>query len=202
VPIAGVLSSVTIYEQGPPCKRDAEERGCKRNEMFDERTPTYIVVKDDGDTVIDTCSITEGGGYVTATCPSGALLELSSMYIFFFFLRIAATYRVYLVNLENTVTWNIGETHFWFSVEVGCISSTSGSIIFVVYSKFIGDPHFYGFKGQKYDVMGQSYEIYNIITAPYLQINSRFTPYYKTLGQAVPTGTMMGELGTMVTTYF
>ena len=58
-----------------------------------------------------------------------------------------------------------------------------------------GDPHFYGFMGQKYDVMGQSYEIYNIITSPSLQINSRFIPYYKTLTQSQPTGTMMGELG-------
>jgi hypothetical protein len=43
--------------------------------------------------------------------------------------------------------------------------------------------------------MGQSFEIYNIITAPYLQINSRFTPYFKKATQVVPTGTMMGELG-------
>ena len=69
-----------------------------------------------------------------------------------------------------------------------------------------GDPHFYGFQGQKvkeivnasnrqYDVMGQSFEIYNIITAPYLQINSQFIPYYKTATQIEPTGTMMGDLG-------
>ena len=56
--------------------------------------------------------------------------------------------------------------------------------------------------------MGQSYEVYNVITSPYLQINSRFTPYYKTATQVTPTGkmkvsvnchqptgTMMGELG-------
>ena len=43
--------------------------------------------------------------------------------------------------------------------------------------------------------MGQSYEIYNIITSPDLQVNSRFIPYYKTATQATPTGTMMGELG-------
>jgi hypothetical protein len=49
--------------------------------------------------------------------------------------------------------------------------------------------------GQKYDVMGQSFEIYNLISSPDLQINSRFIPYYKTAGQVVPTGTMMGELG-------
>ena len=71
-----------------------------------------------------------------------------------------------------------------------------------------GDPHFYGFLGQKvyiisithanllqYDVMGQSFEIYNILTSPNLQINSRFTPYFKTASQVVPTGTMIGELG-------
>ena len=43
--------------------------------------------------------------------------------------------------------------------------------------------------------MGQSFEIYNIISLPYLQINSRFIPYYKKANQIVPTGTMMGELG-------
>ena len=43
--------------------------------------------------------------------------------------------------------------------------------------------------------MGQSYEIYNIITSPQLQINSRFVPYYKSSDLIVPTGTMMGELG-------
>ena len=43
--------------------------------------------------------------------------------------------------------------------------------------------------------MGQSFEIYNIITSPYLQINSKFTPYYKTAEQSTPTGTMLGELG-------
>ena len=43
--------------------------------------------------------------------------------------------------------------------------------------------------------MGQSFEIYNIITGPTLQINSRFIPYYKTAEQALPTGTMMGEIG-------
>ena len=43
-----------------------------------------------------------------------------------------------------------------------------------------GDPHFVGFKGQKYDVMGQSHEIYNLITSSNLQINSRFVSYYKT----------------------
>lgn len=58
-----------------------------------------------------------------------------------------------------------------------------------------GDPHFFGFKGQKYDVMGQSYEIYNIISASYLQINSEFIPYYKTATQVTPTGTMMGTIG-------
>ena len=58
-----------------------------------------------------------------------------------------------------------------------------------------GDPHFYGFRGQKYDVMGQSYEIYNLITSPALQINSRFVPYFRLPNQIVPTGTMMGELG-------
>ena len=49
--------------------------------------------------------------------------------------------------------------------------------------------------GQKYDVMGQSYEIYNLITHPSLQINSRFIPYYKTATQLTPTGTMIGDLG-------
>ena len=58
-----------------------------------------------------------------------------------------------------------------------------------------GDPHFFGYLGQKYDFMGQSYEIYNIITSPYLQINSAFTPYYRTANQVVPTGTMLGALG-------
>ena len=58
-----------------------------------------------------------------------------------------------------------------------------------------GDPHFFGILGQKYDVMGESFEIYNIISAPSLQINSRFTPYYKTATQTTPTGTMLGELG-------
>ena len=58
-----------------------------------------------------------------------------------------------------------------------------------------GDPHFYGFQGQKYDVMGQPFEVYNIISAPTLQINSRFIPYYKTATQLLPTGTMMGEIG-------
>ena len=58
-----------------------------------------------------------------------------------------------------------------------------------------GDPHFYGFLQQKYDVMGESFEIYNIITSPHFQMNSRFTPYYKTASQVVPTGTMMGEMG-------
>ena len=43
--------------------------------------------------------------------------------------------------------------------------------------------------------MGQSYEIYNIISAPYLQINSQFIPYYKTATQLAPTGTMMGSIG-------
>lgn len=43
--------------------------------------------------------------------------------------------------------------------------------------------------------MGQSFEIYNLITSATLQINSRFIPYYKTSGQTVPTGTMMGDLG-------
>lgn len=43
--------------------------------------------------------------------------------------------------------------------------------------------------------MGQSFEIYNIISMNYLQINSRFIPYYKTAGQVIPTGTMMGDLG-------
>ena len=46
--------------------------------------------------------------------------------------------------------------------------------------------------------MGQSFEVYNIISAPTLQINSRFTPYYKKLGQQIPTGTMMGEIGIKV----
>jgi hypothetical protein len=58
-----------------------------------------------------------------------------------------------------------------------------------------GDPHFYGFKNQKYDVMGQSFEIYNIISTDYLQVNSRFTPYYKRVNQVTPTGTMMGDIG-------
>ena len=49
--------------------------------------------------------------------------------------------------------------------------------------------------GQKYDVMGQSYEVYNILTTSTLQVNSRFIPYYKSVGQIVPTGTMMGEIG-------
>ena len=40
-----------------------------------------------------------------------------------------------------------------------------------------------------------SYEIYNLITAPQLQINSRFTPYFRRPDQIVPTGTMMGEIG-------
>ena len=43
--------------------------------------------------------------------------------------------------------------------------------------------------------MGQSYEIYNIVTMPYLQVNARFIPYYKTAIQIEPTGTMIGELG-------
>ena len=56
--------------------------------------------------------------------------------------------------------------------------------------------------------MGQSYEIYNLITSPSLQINSRFVPYFRLPDQVVPTGivqfesfklsnkgTMMGEIG-------
>ena len=43
--------------------------------------------------------------------------------------------------------------------------------------------------------MNDSYEIYNILSASNLQINSRFIPYYKKAGQVIPTGTMMGELG-------
>ena len=43
--------------------------------------------------------------------------------------------------------------------------------------------------------MGQSYEVYNLVTAPYLQVNSHFTPYYKTASQTAPTGTMIGDLG-------
>ena len=43
--------------------------------------------------------------------------------------------------------------------------------------------------------MGQSYEIYNMVTMPTLQINARFIPYYKTATQIEPTGTMIGELG-------
>ena len=43
--------------------------------------------------------------------------------------------------------------------------------------------------------MGQSYEIYNVISMENLQINSRFIPYYKTATQIEPTGTMIGELG-------
>ena len=65
-----------------------------------------------------------------------------------------------------------------------------------------GDPHFYGFKGQKYDIMGQSYEIYNLITSSTLQINSRFVPYFRLPEQVVPTGTMMGELGKILITVF
>lgn len=43
--------------------------------------------------------------------------------------------------------------------------------------------------------MGESFEIYNLVTQPNLQINSRFTPYFKTATQTNPTGTMLGELG-------
>lgn len=55
--------------------------------------------------------------------------------------------------------------------------------------------------------MGQSFEIYNIITSPNLQINSLFTPHYRHAKQVIPTGeialiveliksgTMMGEIG-------
>ena len=43
--------------------------------------------------------------------------------------------------------------------------------------------------------MGQSFEIYNLITFPSLQINAQFIPYYKTESQITPTGTMIGDLG-------
>ena len=43
--------------------------------------------------------------------------------------------------------------------------------------------------------MGQSFEIYNLITSPSLQINSQFIPYFKTEYQVSPTGTMIGDLG-------
>ena len=43
--------------------------------------------------------------------------------------------------------------------------------------------------------MGQSFEIYNLVTAPQLQINSRFAPYFRLPDQIVPTGTMISELG-------
>jgi hypothetical protein len=88
-------------------------------------------------------------------------------------------------NPKNYNGLAIDDLNIVFTWASGTSSSTGTS----------GDPHFYGFLGQKYDVMGQSYEIYNIITAPYLQINSQFTPYYKRANQIVPTGTMMGSLG-------
>lgn len=43
--------------------------------------------------------------------------------------------------------------------------------------------------------MGQSYEIYNLVSMPDLQVNARFIPYYKTAFQVEPTGTMIGEVG-------
>ena len=49
--------------------------------------------------------------------------------------------------------------------------------------------------------MGQSFEVYNLITSSTLQINSRFIPYFRLPGQVVPTGTMMGELGKILGHY-
>ena len=87
-----------------------------------------------------------------------------------------------------------------------CVSCVVTSNIILGVGGTTGDPHFYGFmvtistfiadvEGQYYTVMGQSYEVYNLITAPYLQINSHFNPYYKNAGQTAPTGTMIGDLG-------
>jgi len=38
-----------------------------------------------------------------------------------------------------------------------------------------GDPHFTGFDGQHYDVMGEPGKLFNIISTPHFQCNCRFT---------------------------
>lgn len=57
-------------------------------------------------------------------------------------------------------------------------------------SKYYGDPHFVGFGGEKYDVMGEAGKTYNILSDKDLQYNGKFVAWDKK-----PGSTVIGEAG-------
>lgn len=56
-----------------------------------------------------------------------------------------------------------------------------------------GDPHFVGFKGNKYDVMGQPDHFYNLLSDSNVQYNAKFVPW-----KGNEKATVVGEAGIQV----
>ena len=76
-------------------------------------------------------------------------------------------------------------SYFWYRWSAAGVAN-SGSIsidqltITFNYGNLPGgenDPHFNGFRGQKFDINGESGHIYNIISTPTVQMNSLFMHY-------------------------
>lgn len=62
--------------------------------------------------------------------------------------------------------------------------------------KIVGDPHFVGLEGEKYDVMGNDKKFYNILSDNVIQYNARFDAYEK----YQKGGTVIGQAGIQVGT--
>jgi len=59
----------------------------------------------------------------------------------------------------------------------------------------IGDPHFIGFKGQKYDFHGRAYKVFNLITDTNFQMNAQFVNANL---RPKKTKTYLGEVGVKI----
>lgn len=64
-------------------------------------------------------------------------------------------------------------------------------------ARYWGDPHLIGFDGEKYDVMGEGGQIYNMLSDKGVQYNTRFIDWGKPDGNGVQP-TVIGEAGIQV----